>query len=952
MKKYISTQAAVAVALVILGATVMLGWLLRDAAMVQFRPGFVGMVFNTALGFALIGIALFLPLLRVRWTHAVQTAIGWGLIAMAAAILIEYVADINLFIDASSLHFWLDDGNPQPGRMAPNTSVGFLLCGLVLVLVPRVRSKSTGVAVQLATFIVLMLGLIGLSSYFLRLDLLYAWFPAVRMAIHTAAGMTIAGIGLWSGWRHAEWYRTQRYFKDDEKTGYVGATILSIIALTAGVAGFSVQQATLEKTFGQTLLAQVRSQTMLFETVVKAHSEDAETAARRPDLVPLVRLSNSHPQKSGAANQLQIVAQGMLGSGFAGIAIRDKADRDLVRLGRFASKPEIETNLGLSNPVSLFWDGGFYLRSRLPVQDKGALIGSIIIEQPLTLITEQFAKAEGLGATGEMGMCVGRPDSLLCFPQYRNAKVYTSSRLSANGKPTPMSYAVDGQSGFFKGLDYRGHNVIAAYGPLTANGLGLVIKQDTTELFQPIREQLHWYGPLLVLLVAGGAMLLRSQVTPIVSKLLRSEREALESEARSREITETLGEGVVVIDRQARILFTNPAAQQLLGWTEQELLGQHEHRLFHHTRTDGAPYPAASCEISKAVYSGQSFRAHDEAFWRKDGSMLPVSVNAAPIIREGLVVGAVLAFHDIIERRNAAQALAAESAKNAMLLRTASDGIHVLDLQGNVVQVNDAFCRMLGYSSEELQGMNVTQWDVQWSGEELRTRLRQALDRDMLFETKHRHRDGSIVEVEIHAGGVEIDGKRLVYASARDISERKKAAEQMQHLAHFDNMTDLPNRALLTDRLQQALIKAKRNSAHIALMFIDLDKFKPVNDTLGHHVGDLLLKEVATRLQDCLRESDTVARVGGDEFVVLLPRIEVEQDATVVAEKILQALNQPFVLEGHVIHISASIGVASYPEHGADHEQLMNSADRAMYRAKKAGGAATVSFGQLESASP
>ena len=170
-----------------------------------------------------------------------------------------------------------------------------------------------------------------------------------------------------------------------------------------------------------------------------------------------------------------------------------------------------------------------------------------------------------------------------------------------------------------------------------------------------------------------------------------------------------------------------------------------------------------------------------------------------------------------------------------------------------------------------------------------------------------------------------------------DISKRKEAEEHMQHMAQYDALTHLPNRALFNDRLQQAIAAAQRNKARLALMFIDLDKFKPVNDTYGHGVGDLLLKEVGLRIQDCLRDSDTAARIGGDEFVILLPAIETQQDAGRVGEKILHVLNRPFVLAGHTLEISGSIGVAVYPEHGRDEKLLVKSADIAMYHAKKNG---------------
>ncbi|MFA6014376.1 MAG: diguanylate cyclase [Gallionellaceae bacterium] len=176
-----------------------------------------------------------------------------------------------------------------------------------------------------------------------------------------------------------------------------------------------------------------------------------------------------------------------------------------------------------------------------------------------------------------------------------------------------------------------------------------------------------------------------------------------------------------------------------------------------------------------------------------------------------------------------------------------------------------------------------------------------------------------------------------VVAIYDDVTKEKQAEERIQYLAHYDALTGLPNRALTIDRLSQILAAAKREKSCFALMYIDLDKFKPVNDEFGHEAGDKLLKEAAIRMQSCVRESDSISRIGGDEFLVLLPAIEGEADAMLVAEKILNILIQPFEIAGHSLSISGSIGIAIYPQHGGDEKILTKNADSAMYQAKERG---------------
>jgi diguanylate cyclase (GGDEF)-like protein/PAS domain S-box-containing protein len=274
----------------------------------------------------------------------------------------------------------------------------------------------------------------------------------------------------------------------------------------------------------------------------------------------------------------------------------------------------------------------------------------------------------------------------------------------------------------------------------------------------------------------------------------------------------------------------------------------------------------------------------------------------------------------------------------ASLIASVSEAVVVCDAKGQVVSVNPAYTRATGLSAIEVLGTSVEQlfrptatqelpWlneaSVSWHGEALIETARQEPFTAWTMYDPVRDRHGHVAYHVI-----------MFY----DITERKQAEDKIRLLAHFDALTGLPNRILFDDRLVQAVLSAQRHQETVGLLFVDLDKFKQVNDRHGHIVGDLLLQEVAKRMGDCVRACDTVSRRSGDEFVVLLPAIRDRQDAVMVSERIRLALVQPFVIEGLKLHISASVGIALFPEDADDPRDLFHRADMAMYRAKKAGG--------------
>lgn len=296
------------------------------------------------------------------------------------------------------------------------------------------------------------------------------------------------------------------------------------------------------------------------------------------------------------------------------------------------------------------------------------------------------------------------------------------------------------------------------------------------------------------------------------------------------------------------------------------------------------------------------------------------------------------------ENSQAQLALKKENEKNLALLRNASDGIHILDTEGNIIEVSDSFCAMLGYRREEMIGMNVSQWDAALCENDLRKMLRQQLaQRSRLqFETRHRCKNGAILDVEVSGNALTLDGKPVVFNSSRDISARKNAEEKIHTMAFFDALTTLPNRRLLMDRFHLTMSASARSGHYGAVLVIDIDRFKTVNDVRGHDFGDLLLAEIASRIQSCVSDVDTVARLGGDEFVVLLAQIDEQVDAAsqkaaLTSEKIRAALTRPYHIKGNEQHSSPSIGVSLYLGNEDLPEVLLRQADIAMYKAKDAG---------------
>lgn len=609
---------------------------------------------------------------------------------------------------------------------------------------------------------------------------------------------------------------------DSHHIGIVGGLILVALTLTSGIAVYIVMQRQAEAILVRSLEASLQSDRRLFESEIGAGITNALTVSTRPFVIHNLQLLKAEPGNADGRHALQQIADSFLPTGFSGVSFRDSRDNEIVRAGRLTENPALSVPLNTQVEARLLWDGQMLLQVVRDVVDEGGTrIGVARTESTLSHLTRAIADAVAFGKTAELAVCAPLEEDMQCFPLALSQQALPRTARAAEGRPLPMSHALDGKTGTVFTQDYRRKNVVAAYTPMGALGPGMMLKIDQAELFGPAKQQLQVVVPLLGGLVLAGMLLLFWLVTPLIRKLVISERETAEVNDRLRDVEErwrfaldSTGAGVWDVHVPTNQILLSNRCKAMMGFAEDEI----------DTRVDG---------------------------WMQ--LIHPDDLPGIDTVHQQLASGE----HDIfnIEHR----------------MR----------------------CR-----------------DGNW---------------------KWIHARGMVAARDAAHRPVRVIGTYL------DISERKQAEETIQRQANFDPLTQLPNRRLFLDRLAQEINKSRRADLSLALLLIDLDEFKEVNDTLGHDVGDILLQEAAQRVRGCIRDADTVARLGGDEFTVILTDLSDHSHVEDIAQKIIGKLAEPFQLGREVAYISASIGITLYPNDASDIDSLMKNADQAMYAAKKQG---------------
>jgi diguanylate cyclase (GGDEF)-like protein/PAS domain S-box-containing protein len=396
---------------------------------------------------------------------------------------------------------------------------------------------------------------------------------------------------------------------------------------------------------------------------------------------------------------------------------------------------------------------------------------------------------------------------------------------------------------------------------------------------------------------------------------------------------------IVITDHEGKIVWVNRAFTGMTGYSEEDVLGKNARVLKSGEQSDSYYANLWSTISSGTVWQGEIVNR------RKDGSIYTEEMTITPVTgdADNLANRYFIAMkQDITERKQIERALRQAEEKYRAIFEDAIVGIFRSTPGGRYIDVNPAMARMLGYDSPGELVANITDISRQvYVDPKRREELKQLLREQGTvknFEYAVYRKDGTKLWFSENMRAISEDGVEVAYEGTNeDITDRKVAEEQVQYLAYYDALTGLPNRTLLQDRLTKALADARRQKYKSALLFLDLDRFKDINDSLGHSVGDLFLQEVADRLKRFAREQDTVSRLGGEEFLIMLTHVNDISDAAVAAERLMDAMTTGFVVQGHSLNVSCSIGISIFPEHGADCETLIKNADAAMYGAKASG---------------
>jgi|GEM_PF-784594 len=746
-----------------------------------------------------------------------------------------------------------------------------------------------------------------------------------------------------------------RFFinQDDRRVITVSVIMLVVVILLSGLCVYGIMQPKAEAGVTSGLNIGLRNISRLINNQIDTSLSNTEilVASARTFFHDLEKIDNK-AIRDGRIVDFFKSSEDVLNEKFSSIKIYDQNNDEIYSSGFHSTTPHFSVQLETPENIhsELIWDEQFKLRNSKIILDKqGNSIGHIIVEQTMVELTQIFSEATLIGSTGDFLLCTATKQSLIeadCFLRRPSGNEFRRIRRIVDDIPRPIHLALNRQDGIIFTRDYRGIDVVAAHLPV-GHGLAAVLKIDKKELYSHLFEQAKTILLSLGALLLVGIAVLRYLFVPIIQKVIKSREDLIEVHKKltqAKEETEKVSSELAaymnviskvalisVTDRKGKIIQVNEKICDVSGFSSDELIGQN-HRLL-----NSKVHPKRFFVDMWATIAKGEVWHHEVCNRSKSGALYWIDSTIIPLTNTNGKIDCYLSVGVDISARKQKNSNSDERLKENLYMHKIRGYLrhdwdshtvcqHILKALSAGLQFSDGVHVMI-----ELGNDKISTADYQ---ENLPNLLQAVI-------MSNGARCGMIQVSYFKELSCSLpDDQNLIDNIAHELGrwyEAQQAAKRIQQMATHDALTGLPNRQLLQDRIAQSLIQSSRKDNKLAVLLIDLDHFKTINDSLGHEIGDLLLKEVTARLLDCVRNEDTVARQGGDEFFIVLNSIKEASDAGKVAQKILTSLIRPYNINKNELHIEGSIGIAVYPDHGATAEALLKNSDAAMYYAKETG---------------
>ena len=784
--------------------------------------------------------------------------------------------------------------------------------------------------------------------------------PATITRLGTAKGLAFVALTstlLWLALRHIPdaGATTEAPARPMAAHGRPWPLIVVFVILTATIAGitavaYTTQSAALQHGAMERLEAIAKLKVYDISAWLHERKTNAETLSRNPVVGQLLNRWLAHGAESDRASLRALMRSVRENYGFANVELWDPAGRRLLHFGNGVPDPEhlrpsVAEAAGTGEIVFLDLhrheaDDYAHMSYFAPVLAGGGVVGVMLFDmRPTTQLYPLIRNWPLPSRSGEIVLSRREGNDVVFLSDLRDRPDSAlTMRLPADDPRFLAPRIYRGETRIADGRDYRGVAVLAVALPVPGTPWTLVAKMDEDEALGAIK--VLGRNTILLLLAAMAAA-----VAVIVMMWQRQRLQAAlveVSQARAIEAAETkfkatfeqAAVGLLHVSFDGRLLRSNGKVRQILGYAPSDTLPANILDV-RHPDDSGQEFEAIRRLVAGEIATTRTEKRH----FRKDGGIVWLAATTS-IARdaEGRPSYLIVAVEDVSERVAADERLR----QAATVFTSTHEGIVITDAQANLVTVNPAFTTITGYTEADLAGRNMRDLQSGKHGRDFYRELWHSVSSVGYWQGEiwNRRKNGEIYPEWLTISAVKDDHGQVVnYVGAfTDITRIKQSETQLEHLAHHDPLTDLPNRLLLRSRIDHAVARARRAGGHGAVMFLDLDRFKTVNESLGHATGDLVLRAVAGRLERHLRDIDTVARLGADEFAVLIEDIGSAQDAADVAQGLIDGLSEPFSIEGgRDIYVGASIGISLFPDDADDADRLIQNADSALHQAKAAG---------------